>query len=280
MSKTIPQLDVGTLGLNSLFETAQVNSGSATGYDSTKVSASDVGTFVATQQNYSGLQTTAKTLVGAINEAAQGGGGSSTLAGLSDVQFGTLYNGQTIYYDSVAQKWKNKNGDTSLVVLEDDSSHVLDGDISDLIPTSDDKKNIILYDFSNEVVYQFAGYDDMTGEMTFVRQWTYTANNQTDYYIGYAIVKDSTSNPGTEMTVTYDQYKCPSNTFDIPLIFDQGESSKTVSDNRIYDTMLVNLYANEYGIVPASVSVSTGSITVTLSEARQSLLIMKARFSW
>lgn len=39
-----------------------------------------------------------------------GGGGSSSLAGLTDVSLSAPTNGQVLTYDSVAQKWKNANG--------------------------------------------------------------------------------------------------------------------------------------------------------------------------
>lgn len=58
----------------------------------------------------SDLQTTDKTIIGAINEAAQGGGGgSSSLAGLSDVDIDdqTLVDDQVLVWDSVNEKWVN-----------------------------------------------------------------------------------------------------------------------------------------------------------------------------
>lgn len=60
----------------------------------------------------SDLQTTDKTIIGAINEAAQGGGGgSSSLAGLSDVDIDdqTLDDDQVLVWDSVSEKWVNAN---------------------------------------------------------------------------------------------------------------------------------------------------------------------------
>lgn len=55
------------------------------------------------------LNTTDKTVFGAINElqAGGGGGGSSTLSGLTDVDITTPSNGQVLKYDSTSQKWEN-----------------------------------------------------------------------------------------------------------------------------------------------------------------------------
>ena len=58
----------------------------------------------------SALQTTSKTITGAINEVAQGGGGggSSTLAGLSDVNLTNLADGDFLVYDGTEQEWVNE----------------------------------------------------------------------------------------------------------------------------------------------------------------------------
>ncbi len=61
----------------------------------------------------SDLQTTDKTVIGAINEVAQGGGGgSSTLNGLNDVDIDdtTLADGQALVYDGIEEKWVNGQG--------------------------------------------------------------------------------------------------------------------------------------------------------------------------
>lgn len=62
----------------------------------------------------SDLQTTEKTVIGAINEVAQGGGGggSSTLNGLNDVDIDdtTLADGQALVYNGISEKWVNGQG--------------------------------------------------------------------------------------------------------------------------------------------------------------------------
>ena len=69
-----------------------------------------------------------------MDEINQGGGGSSTLAGLSDVALSSPSNGQLLGYDSTTQKWKNVNGggggSSTFAGLSDVSlSNVANGDV-------------------------------------------------------------------------------------------------------------------------------------------------------
>lgn len=77
-----------------------------------KATISVIATHLLEVFQISSLQTTAKTIVGAINELfnSGGGGGSSTLSGLSDVSISSPSNGQVLQYDSTTQKWKNAAG--------------------------------------------------------------------------------------------------------------------------------------------------------------------------
>ena len=76
---SISQLDSAVAVNNGdLFETAQPDLNSASGYASAKQSLAAIADHIATQVNYPGLNTTSKSIVGAINEAAQGGGGGSS----------------------------------------------------------------------------------------------------------------------------------------------------------------------------------------------------------
>ena len=63
LDKKISAFTSGTVDQSSCF--LQANNGA-----SSKVSAEDIGDFVNTSQTYSGLNTTAKSVVGAINEVA------------------------------------------------------------------------------------------------------------------------------------------------------------------------------------------------------------------
>lgn len=98
-----------TVDNGDLFEIAHPDQNSATGYTSNKQSLAAIADHMATAVNYPTMNTTAKTIVGAINEleAGGGGGGSSTLAGLTDVAISSPTNGQALVYDSANSKWKN-----------------------------------------------------------------------------------------------------------------------------------------------------------------------------
>lgn len=74
-NKSISQLDSAVAVTNEdLFETAIPDQGSATGYASKKHSMAVMANHIGTAVSYPALSTTAKTLVNAINEAAQAGG--------------------------------------------------------------------------------------------------------------------------------------------------------------------------------------------------------------
>jgi len=279
-SKRIPELDVGTMGMGSLFETAQVDGSSATGYNSTKVSASDVANYAATQQQYSDLDTDAKTLVGAINEAAQGGGGSSTFSGLSDVQFGTLYNGQIPKYDSAAQKWKNVDLFLRTILECWDGSTVGD-DIDNYVPnqfTPEPVLRVMQEDGSNDFDYAFIGCErDSFGAavaLVFARCYV---NSNGDNVIKTATLVDSTDNPHTEMTVTFKE-SVVLTPLTLSGVLSAGSTTVTISDARIKGTMLVDVYTDAYGVSPSNVVVTNGSCVLTF-EAQASNMTLKVRFS-
>ena len=77
------------------------------GRNNKKISLGAVSNFVAKTHNYtSDLQTTSKTLVGAINELS---GAASSLEELSDVDLTTPANGEVLEYNGTSQKWENKD---------------------------------------------------------------------------------------------------------------------------------------------------------------------------
>lgn len=111
MDKKISELDQALqINNDAVFPISQDNGGTDTTY---KVSITQISAEVGEDQTFSTLDTTDKTLVGAINEIAQGGGGggSSTLAGLTDVDIDdqTLSDGQVLKYDSAEDKWINED---------------------------------------------------------------------------------------------------------------------------------------------------------------------------
>ena len=81
------------------------------GLVSLKATILALATKILTNINFtSALETTSKTIIGAINEVAQGGGGggSSTLAGLTDTTITNPADGQFLVYDSTSNKWVNE----------------------------------------------------------------------------------------------------------------------------------------------------------------------------
>ena len=127
MDKKISELDQALqINNDAVFPISQDNGGTDTTY---KVSITQISAEVGEDQTFSTLDTTEKTLVGAINEIAQGGGGggSSTLAGLNDVDIDdqTLSDGQVLKYDSVEDKWINDDeGAGGHTIVSDDGTNL------------------------------------------------------------------------------------------------------------------------------------------------------------
>lgn len=135
--KKVSQLESGTVTSNSVF----LDSGNGV---STKVGSQDVANFVGKTHAFSdsgGLNTKAKTLVGAINEVA-GSAGKSNLADMDDVNIDdqTLADGQTIIYDDTNDEWVNGDVASTLESLTDvdiDSTSLADGQAIVYDETSD-----------------------------------------------------------------------------------------------------------------------------------------------
>ena len=73
-----------------------------------KLTFNALGLFLNKMLDYaSELHTTSKTIIGAINELAQGSGQSLDTLNDVDIDTQTLADGQGIVYDATAQKWKN-----------------------------------------------------------------------------------------------------------------------------------------------------------------------------
>lgn len=85
----ITGLNAGTVKGGSLLATSEPDSSTPPVYNSSKVSAADIADFVANNKNYAELLTIAKTLIGAINEIAQGGGGGDSVSWSQVVVSGT-----------------------------------------------------------------------------------------------------------------------------------------------------------------------------------------------
>lgn len=112
-------------------------------YVSGVVTMTGLGTKLNNNVEYSSaLQTTSKTIIGAINEVAQGGGGggSSTLAGLTDVTITTPSNNQVLKYNSSTNKWENGSGSGTTTSLSD---------LSDVTLTTPINGQTLVYDSAN-----------------------------------------------------------------------------------------------------------------------------------
>lgn len=115
MGKKYSDLDAASAIYNGdlacLAQVAQTGETSDTGYISRKTTVAAIADKIVNSIEYtSALQTTSKTIVGAINEleAGGGGGGSSTLAGLSDVDITSAANDDSLVYNSSDDEWQNK----------------------------------------------------------------------------------------------------------------------------------------------------------------------------
>lgn len=81
-TKSISQMTTAAAVDNGdLFEIAHPDQGSATGYASNKQTLAAIADHMATVVNYPSLNTTAKAIVGAINEVLQSAGGGTVLTG-------------------------------------------------------------------------------------------------------------------------------------------------------------------------------------------------------
>jgi len=98
----ISELPNGLVDEDSLFPTAQPDG--LGDFSTAKISTTDIGNYVATEQQYSDLG--GKTLVEAIGSA--GGGGD--LEDLDDVTITNPSDGDTIVYDATQQVWVNGQG--------------------------------------------------------------------------------------------------------------------------------------------------------------------------
>lgn len=125
--KKISAFTAGTVDQSSYF--LQANSGA-----SSKVSAEDIGDFVNTSQIYSGLTTTAKAVVGAINEVAGKKLTATLTAGTTSVTFtdssilatslifvftegGLLYNSITTAVGSVVLTFDEQASNVAVAII-------------------------------------------------------------------------------------------------------------------------------------------------------------------
>lgn len=111
-----------------LFETAIPNG--SLGYLSRKVSLDAIANFIAKALRYSDLQTEAKTLIDAINEAAQSGGGGASIEEMTQAQYNALT--------------PEQKADGTLRAITDATTSI--NDIDDVNLSSPADGNVLAYD--------------------------------------------------------------------------------------------------------------------------------------
>lgn len=149
---------------------------SGSGFASVKATILAIANKIVSGINFtSALQTTDKTITGAINEVAQGGGGgSSTLAGLSDVDIDsqTLADGQILTYDDTENKWVNTTGGSGTgghTIIDDSGSSMtartgLQFENAYVQDDSTNNKTIVpIYQEVTEAEYSQMSADEKTG---------------------------------------------------------------------------------------------------------------------
>lgn len=281
-NKKFTELDNGTLANSSIFATSELV---GEDYESKKVTAQDVGNFVASSQQYAGLDTSAKTLIGAINEAAQGGGGgSSTLAGLSDVSFTTLQNGQLMMYNNSTQKWYNTTGkilpsSVTAFSAEDSVAEIEESGGSYYI--SSDFTHSGWNEYNVSACYVYYTYDALNYKVVFLGLTSIVGNNEEFIFKGgytfngvtyHLTAKVTNAGIGNDMPVDL------SVEFELTGTLTAGSTSITLSDAAITPSSTIEIFTEVYGVSPTAVSVSNGSVTMTF-EAQASNMGVKVRVS-
>ena len=133
----------------------------------------------------------------AIDELAEGGGGSSTFAGLSDVSITNVQNGQVPKYNSQTQKWENANesgGDLSNYYTKSETDTLLEekADTSDVPQNLQDLDNVTISSATTGQVLQYSSGTWVNADAGSANIWEGTQaqydaipvkDNDTVYYI-------------------------------------------------------------------------------------------------
>ena len=128
-NKSISQLTTAEqITSSDLFETSIPNG--PLGYLSRKVSLEAIANFIAKALQYPDLQTTAKTLIDAINEAAQSGGGGASIEEMTQAEYNALT--------------PEQKADGTLRAISDASTSI--GDIDNVNITSAADGDALIYD--------------------------------------------------------------------------------------------------------------------------------------
>lgn len=155
-------------------DNVELSQGNAqSGFASVKATILAIAQKIITGINFtSALETENKTIAGAINEVRSGGGGSSTFAGLSDVDIDdtTLANGQVPVWDGTEEKWKNGNGGGGTTVIANPTGTPTD-DLNSIQIGSD--------------IYRIVGSGGGTAKALVMKTKTWTGNGDTSLVLNF-----------------------------------------------------------------------------------------------
>lgn len=121
-------------GANDLLAIAVVSGGTETGYNSMTTTPNQLGAYAVTEQTFSNLTTTAKTVQDAINELKESGGGYKY--SLTEHEAGTWVDGSTVYEKTIYYTGRTQgdqivpHGITGITRILDYEVSVLDSDYS------------------------------------------------------------------------------------------------------------------------------------------------------
>jgi len=223
-----------------------------------------------------------------VNELNQGGGGSSTLSGLTDVDLTTPANDEALIYDSTAQKWVNKPIPTSVEI--DDTT------TSTTKVWSSNKTSTEIGNVPNTNTYQNLN----TTSKTLIGAINENAN---DKNVSDAYNSNATYSAGDYCIYNTTLYKCNTD-IDTPEAFDSthwtattvakelgdnkiiltetleaGETSLTFTDVRIQDNSWLTLAPENAILYPMGMSASAGSVTYTFAAQAEDVVFQLKIFN-
>lgn len=229
-----------SVGASTLLLVDSVDAQASSGYRTDSMSAGALGAAVAGTFAYNSLNTTDKTLIGAINELEAGGGGGAGGMVVTVTNTGTVY--APVY---VADK-----------TFAEVSAAILAG------------ANVSL--FIGEDYYKPWSIDTTSGYITFVYfMQESTSTGKSFGFVGLVFYDDERieTDSGLDSIEVYQDYTGT---------LTAGQTSLTISGAGISSSKTMDFYTDIYGVSPTAVSVSSGSVTLTF-EAQSANMSVKVR---
>lgn len=229
-----------SVGASTLLLVDSVDAQASSGYRTDSMSAGALGAAVAGTFAYNSLNTTDKTIIGAINELEAGGGGGAGGMVVTVTNVGTVY--APVY---VADK-----------TFAEVSAAILAG------------ANVSL--FIGEDYYKPWSIDTTVGFISFVCYLQEdTSTGKSFGFVGLVFYDDERieTDSGLDNIDLYQDYTGT---------LTAGQTSLTISGADISSSKTMDFYTDIYGVSPTAVSVSNGSVTLTF-EAQQADMSVKVR---